>query len=237
MFARDVLGREFVASLAAYNEAGHDGRARALQGILELVEGAGTLRSAEPLALRWVVAGAASKEQWAGTWNSIDERAICKMLGSSQVSQEGCLAIEVAARYVKMFPDTSKAIRVHAMVLWNGLLEKQRAGGETAPAPAALAFVLLPLACLLMACKLSGRARVAPTLEYLVCISMCVCQTLYGTHEAMDAGRVHEVHGALRDAENRVLCTLDWEVDLTAEIEEALKMVELRRMDITTTSI
>lgn len=236
MCARDVLGREFVARLDAYNEARRDGRTRALQGILEAAEGAGTVRSAEPLALWCVVAGAATTEQWPGTWSTVDERAICKMLGSSQVSQEGCLAIEVATRYIKIFPDTSKTIRVHAMLLWNGLLERERgrAGGETETetAPGALAFVLLPLACLLMACKLSGRGRVAPTLEYLVCISMCVCQTLYGTHEGMDAERVKEVRDALRDAENRVLGTMDWEIDLMAEIEEALKLVELRRVEI-----
>ena len=243
MSACDVLGDEFVSRLKAHEAAGAGGKAAALQRILEAV-GTGTAAKTE-LEVGWVTMGAASAEEWARKWSSVKGRAVSKVLGSSQVSQEGCLVIDYAARYVWVCVDTSKTIRVHAMLLWNGFLEcearyvqgAREIGVFHAAEPSAQGFVLLPLACLLLACKLSGRSRVAPTLEYLVCVSMCVCQGVYGTHEGMDAERVKEVKVSLRHAENRVLRTMRWEVDLTTEIVEALELVEFRRMEITTSGL
>lgn len=234
----DVLGSEFVSRLEAYENAASGDKTQALQDILELVDGDG---AGAPLQLGWVV-GSATAEQWARKWSNVNASAIAKILGSSQVSQEGCLAIEVAARYIKMFRETSKTIRVHAMLIWNGFLEREwrrvvrarAAGVETVTVPSAQAFVLVPLACLLLACKLSGRSRVVPNLEYVACVSMSVCQALYGTHEGMDGARVQEAKDALRNAENRVLRTMAWEVDLMLEIEEALETVEFRRLEIAT---
>jgi len=238
MAACDVFGDEFVLRLAAYEATSAHRKAAALEGILQCV-GAGTAARTE-LQVEWVTAGAVSAEEWAGKWMRVNGQTIAKVLGASQVSQEGCLVIDFAARYVTMFPDTSKTIRVHAMLLWNGFLECEaryaksasEIGVFRATQPSAQGFVLLPLACLLMACKLSGRSRVAPTLEHLVCLSMLVCQGVYGTHEGMDAERVKEVKDALRHAENRVLWTMRWEIDLTVEIEEALELVENRRAEM-----
>ena len=238
MAACDVMGDEFSSRLMAHASAGASGKAAALQRILEYV-GKGNAATTE-LHVEWVTMGAASAEEWARQWSRVKERAVSKVLGSSQVSQEGCLVIDFAARYVRVVPQTSRTIRVHAMLLWNGFLEceaqsVQRArevGVFRTTEPSAQGFVLLPLACLLLACKLSGVGRVGPTLEYLVCVSMCVCQGVYGTHEGMDAERVKEVKDSLRQGENRVLLTMRWEVDLTAEIEKALELVEVRRAEI-----
>jgi hypothetical protein len=245
-----VLGTRSKTKLAEYQEAPHHVKAAKLElvlGVLQVHEdyasestqaknvhspciySPGLTLSDSPLT------DSAHTQQWSRTWSSISPDAVAKILAvpSSQLSQEGCLVIEIASLFSQYFETASQISRltlVHAMLLWNAFLDRDsrpkpeppalllstlhpypwdsEAGPESQEAHT-IRFIMVPLACFQMACKFwGGEGSIAPRSSDLMDLATNIRQRLQGLGvtitETMHDPRVH-LTGRVSKAELQVL--------------------------------
>ena len=264
-----VLETRFKRKLAKYQEAPHHAKAAKLELVLGDLQGRkddasestqtklehrtpciysmGQTLSDSPLT------DSANTQQWSRTWSSISPDVVAKILAvpSSQLSQEGCVVIEMASHYFEMVSQTSRLIRVHAMLLWNAFLDrddeiwtylfthsqKPEAGTPEAFYDDRHAILnMVPIACFQLACKLcGGHGFIAPRSSHLMGVATDIWQQLQGQGVTITETINHPSvrltgHCVLFKAELRVLAALDWDITMVLEIDQAENLVAHQRV-------
>jgi hypothetical protein len=175
-----------------------------------------------------------SAEQWSLIWASIQPETIAKILAKEDclLSQEGCSVIQWISAYVKMDKSTETQILVHAMLLWNAFIEKDIVGTvRNEPIDpekdCVLSFLLVPIACFSIACKLcGGHQSVQPTISFLVKAAVEIAVIHYNFDKKQYTWKTRaQAKCDLRSVEVLVLQTFDWNVYMLEEIDVALKRV------------
>jgi len=264
-----VLETRFKRKLAEYQEAPHHAKAAKLELVLGVLQGreddasestqaklehrtpciysmGQTLSDSPPT-------DSAHTQQWSRTWSSISPDEVAKILAvpSSQLSQEGCVVIEMASQYFEMVSQTSRLIRVHAMLLWNAFLDRDdeiltslftHAQKPEAGTPEAFyddrhaILNMVPLACFQLACKLcGGHGCIAPRSSHLMGVATDIWQRLQGLGGTITETINHPSvrltgHCVLFKAELRVLTALDWDITMVLEIDQAANLVARQRV-------
>ena len=174
------------------------------------------------------------QQQLISTWASIKPDSVTNILAQQhcKLSQEGCSVIQWISMYFTMDKPTRTYMLVHAMLLWNAFIEKCVLHALTNPHIASdshddhiLSFLLFPIACFHIACKLFGGYQCVQTKNsFLVKSAVEISVIHYNSKRTQYTKEVcTQAQVDLCGAELLVLQTFDWNVSMVEEIDAVLK--------------